>query len=168
MQQLITPNLWFDTEAEEAAAFYISVFPNSRIVNVTHYSEAGPRPAGTVLTVEFELDGQRFVGINGGPQFTFDEAVSFQISCESQQEVDEYWQRLTDGGQEGQCGWLKDKFGLSWQVVPTGMAEVLNDPDPARGQRAMQAMLKMGKIDVETLRRAADARQGDDRGGSWS
>jgi predicted 3-demethylubiquinone-9 3-methyltransferase (glyoxalase superfamily) len=157
VQQKITPNLWFDTEAEAAADYYISIFNNSRIVNVTRYSEAGPRAAGTVMTVEFELDGQRFVGINGGPQFTFDEAVSFQITCESQDEVDYFWQRLSDGGQEGQCGWLKDRFGLSWQVVPTGMEEVLNDPDPERGQRAMQAMLGMRKIDVAALRRAADS-----------
>src|SRR5680860_11994 len=113
MQQKITPNLWFDTEAEEAAGFYTSVFESSRIVNVTHYTEAGPRSAGTVMTVEFELDGQRFVGINGGPQFTFDEAVSFQINCEDQDEVDYYWERLSEGGEEGQCGWLKDRFGLS-------------------------------------------------------
>ncbi len=122
MQQKITPNLWFDTEAEEAAGFYTSVFRNSRIVNVTHYTEAGPRPAGAVMTVEFELDGQRFVGINGGPQFTFDEAVSFQISCETQDEVDYYWDQLSAGGEEGQCVWLKDRYGLSWQVGPTGGA----------------------------------------------
>jgi predicted 3-demethylubiquinone-9 3-methyltransferase (glyoxalase superfamily) len=156
MQQKITPNLWFDTEAEEAAGFYTSVFPNSRIVTVTHYTEAGPRPAGTVMTVEFELDGQRFVGINGGPEFTFDEAVSFQINCETQDEVDYYWQRLSEGGQEGPCGWLKDRYGLSWQVVPTGMEEVVADPDPERARRAMQAMLGMGKLDIAALRRAAD------------
>jgi predicted 3-demethylubiquinone-9 3-methyltransferase (glyoxalase superfamily) len=156
MPEKIIPNLWFDTEAEEAADFYTSVFKNSRIVNVAHYTEAGPRPAGTVMTVEFELDGQRFVGINGGPQFTFDEAVSFQISCEDQEEVDYYWERLTEGGEEGPCGWLKDRFGLSWQVVPTGMAELFNDPDPERARRAMQAMLQMRKLDVEALRRAAD------------
>jgi predicted 3-demethylubiquinone-9 3-methyltransferase (glyoxalase superfamily) len=156
MPQKITPNLWFDTEAEEAADFYTSVFKNSRIVNVAHYTEAAPRPAGTVMTVEFELDGQRFVGINGGPQFTFDEAVSFQISCEDQDEVDYYWERLTEGGEEGPCGWLKDRFGLSWQVVPTGMAELFNDPDPERARRAMEAMLQMRKLDIEALRRAAD------------
>ena len=156
MQQRIIPNLWFDTEAEEAAGFYTSVFDNSRIVNVTHYTEAGPRAAGMVMTVEFELDGQRFVGINGGPEFTFDEAVSFQISCETQQEVDYYWQRLSAGGQEGQCGWLKDRYGLSWQVVPTGMEEILNDPDPERAQRAMRAMLKMRKLDLAALQSAAD------------
>jgi predicted 3-demethylubiquinone-9 3-methyltransferase (glyoxalase superfamily) len=156
MQQKIIPNLWFDTEAEEAAAFYTSVFKNSRIVNVAHYSEAGPRRAGTVMTVEFELDGQRFVGINGGPQFTFDEAVSFQVTCENQEEVDYYWERLCEGGEESQCGWLKDRYGLSWQVVPTGMEELFADPDPERAQRAMEAMLGMRKLDVAALRRAAD------------
>jgi predicted 3-demethylubiquinone-9 3-methyltransferase (glyoxalase superfamily) len=156
MQQKIVPNLWFDTEAEEAADFYTSVFENSRIVNVSRYTDAGPRPAGTVMTVEFELNGQRFVGINGGPQFTFDEAVSFQISCEDQEEVDYYWARLTDGGKEGPCGWLQDRYGLSWQVVPAGMDELFADPDPERARRAMEAMLKMSKLDVAALRRAAD------------
>jgi predicted 3-demethylubiquinone-9 3-methyltransferase (glyoxalase superfamily) len=156
MQQKITPNLWFDTEAEEAAAFYTSVFKNSRIVNVAHYTEAGPRPAGTVMTVEFELDGQRFVGINGGPQFTFDEAVSFQINCETQDEVDYYWERLSEGGEEGPCGWLKDRFGLSWQVVPTGREELFGAPDPERARRAMQAMLGLGNRDTAARRRAAD------------
>jgi predicted 3-demethylubiquinone-9 3-methyltransferase (glyoxalase superfamily) len=156
MPQKIIPNLWFDTEAEEAAAFYTSVFKNSRIVFVSHYTEAGPGEAGTVMTVEFELDGQRFVGINGGPHFKFDEAVSFQIDCADQDEVDYYWERLSDGGSEGQCGWLKDSFGLSWQVVPTGMQELFTDPDPERAQRAMQAMLGMTKIDVAELRAAAD------------
>ncbi len=156
MQQKITPNLWFDTEAEEAAGFYTSVFKSSRIVSITHYTEGGPRAAGTVMTVEFELDGQRFVGINGGPQFTFDEAVSFEIACETQDDVDYYWERLSDGGEEGQCGWLKDRYGLSWQVVPTGMVEVLTDADPARAQRAMQAMLGMRKLDIAALRSAAD------------
>lgn len=125
-------------------------------MNVTRYTEAGPRPAGTVMTVEFELDGQRFVGINGGPQFTFDEAVSFAITCETQDEIDHYWERLSEGGEEGQCGWLKDRYGLSWQVVPTGMEEVLNDPDPERARRAMQAMLGMRKPDIAALRSAAD------------
>ena len=156
MQQKIVPNLWFDTEAEEAAGFYISVFENSRIVNVTHYTEAGPRPAGTVMTVEFELDGQRFVGINGGPQFSFDEAVSFAIECETQEQIDSYWERLSERGEEGQCGWLKDRYGLSWQVVPTGMEELFGDPDPKRAERAMKAMLGMGKIDLVALREAAD------------
>jgi predicted 3-demethylubiquinone-9 3-methyltransferase (glyoxalase superfamily) len=156
MAQKITPNLWFDTEAEEAANFYVSLFPNSRIVNVSHYTEAGPREAGTVMTVEFELDGQRFVGINGGREFTFDEAVSFQIDCETQDEVDSYWERLTDGGEESQCGWLKDRYGLSWQVTPAGIEELFADPDPARAERAMQAMLGMRKLDLAAMRAAAD------------
>jgi predicted 3-demethylubiquinone-9 3-methyltransferase (glyoxalase superfamily) len=153
----IIPNLWFDTESEEAAAFYVSVFPNSRVVGVTHYPEDAPREAGMVMTVEFELDGQRFVAINGGPEFTFSEAVSFQIECADQEEIDRYWSLLSaDGGSEGPCGWLKDKFGLSWQVVPTGMDQVFDDPDPERARRAMAAMLKMGKIDAAELQRAAD------------
>ena len=156
MQQRITPNLWFDTEAEEAAGFYVSVFENSRIVNVTHYTEAGPRVAGMVMTVDFELDGQRLVGINGGPEFTFDEAVSLQINCETQDEVDYYWERLSEGGEEGPCGWLKDRYGLSWQVVPTGIEELFADPDPKRAERAMRAMLGMSKIDIAALRSAAD------------
>ena len=155
MQQKITPNLWFDTEAEEAASFYTSVFKNSRIVQVAHYTEAGPREAGMVMTVEFELDGQRFVAINGGPQFTFSEAVSLQVNCENQDDVDYYWERLSDGGEEGPCGWLKDKYGLSWQVVPGGMNETLNDPDQGRAERAMKAMLGMKKIDIAALQAAA-------------
>lgn len=156
MQQKIVPNLWFDSEAEEAAEFYVGVFDNARIVNVTHYTEAGPRDAGMVMTVEFELDGQRFVGINGGPEFKFDEAVSFAIECETQEEVDYFWGKLTDGGEESQCGWLKDRFGLSWQVVPTGMEELFADPDKSRAERAMKAMLGMRKLDLAALRRAAD------------
>ena len=156
MSQKIVPNLWFDTEAEAAADFYVSVFKDGRILSKTHYRDAGPREAGMVMTVEWEVNGMRFVGINGGPQFTFDEAVSFQITCEDQDEVDYYWEKLTDGGRESQCGWLKDRFGLSWQVVPTGMEEVFSDPDPERANRAMKAMLGMRKLDVEALRRAAD------------
>jgi predicted 3-demethylubiquinone-9 3-methyltransferase (glyoxalase superfamily) len=156
MQQKIVPNLWFDTEAEEAAKFYIEIFENSRIVNVTHYTEAGPREAGMVLTVEFELDGQRFIGINGGPEFTFDEAVSFAIECETQDEIDYYWEKLLEGGEESQCGWLKDRYGLSWQVVPTGMEELFADPDKGRAERAMKAMLGMRKLDIAALRAAAD------------
>jgi predicted 3-demethylubiquinone-9 3-methyltransferase (glyoxalase superfamily) len=156
MQQKIVPNLWFDTEAEEAAELYTSVFKNSRIVNKTHYTEAGPREAGTVMTVEWELDGQRFVGINGGPEFKFSEAVSFQITCEDQDEVDYYWEKLTEGGEEGPCGWLKDRYGLSWQVVPTGMDELFADPDPDRAKRAMEAMFQMKKLDIAALQRAAD------------
>jgi predicted 3-demethylubiquinone-9 3-methyltransferase (glyoxalase superfamily) len=156
MPEKITPNLWFDTEAEEAAEFYTSLFDNSRIVRVTRYTEGAPRPAGTVMTVEWELDGQRFVGINGGPNFKFSEAVSFAISCEDQDEVDYFWEKLTDGGEESQCGWLKDRFGLSWQVIPKGLDEVFAGDDPERARRAMQAMLKMRKLDIEELRRAAD------------
>jgi predicted 3-demethylubiquinone-9 3-methyltransferase (glyoxalase superfamily) len=157
MPRTITPNLWFDTEAEEAANFYISVFENSRILNVTHYNEAGPRQAGMVLTVEFELDGNRFVGINGGPDFKFDEAVSFAIDCEDQDEIDYFWEKLVEGGgSHGPCGWLKDKFGLAWQVAPKGMDEMLNDPDPERARRGMEAMLKMGKIDIAALHAARE------------
>ena len=156
MQQKITPNLWFDNEAEEAAAFYTSVFRDSRIVEVAHFPEGAPRPAGMVMTVEFELEGQRFIAINGGPEFRFNEAVSLQISCENQEEVDYYWERLSAGGEEGPCGWLKDRYGLSWQVTPKGMDELFTDADPERAQRAMQAMLPMRKLDIAALRRAAD------------
>ena len=152
----ITPNLWFDTESEEAAEFYVSVFPNSKITAVTHYAEGGPQPAGSVLTVDFVLDGQEYTAINGGPQFTFDEAISLMINCADQDEIDYYWDKLSEGGEEGPCGWLKDRYGLSWQVAPVGMAEMLNDPDPGRGQRAMKAMYGMKKIDVAALYAAAD------------
>ena len=155
MQTRITPNLWFDGNAEEAAEFYASVFDNSRIVGKTHYPE-GSGQAGEVLTVEWELDGQRFVGINGGPQFTFNEAVSFAIDCETQEQIDYYWEKLGDGGEEGPCGWLKDRFGLSWQVVPAGMDELFSDSDNDRAGRAFQAMQKMKKLDIAELRRAAD------------
>ncbi|MGZ4635393.1 VOC family protein [Oryzihumus sp.] len=157
MRQRITTNLWFDTEAEEAAAFYVSVFKNSRVVSVSHYTDAGPRPAGMVLAVEFELDGQRFVGINGGPEFTFDEAISLAVDCEDQASIDYYWERLSEGGEEGPCGWLKDRFGLSWQVVPTELDALMRDEDPARAQRAMQALFGMRKLDIAALRAAADA-----------
>jgi predicted 3-demethylubiquinone-9 3-methyltransferase (glyoxalase superfamily) len=153
----ITPFLWFDTEGEQAANFYVSVFKNSRIVSVHHYGSAGPRPIGMVMTVEFELDGQPLVALNGGSDFTFNEAISFQIDCETQDEVDYFWTSLTeDGGEPGPCGWLKDKFGLSWQVVPKVMETLLADPDPDRAQRAMAAMLTMGKLDIAALQRAAD------------
>jgi predicted 3-demethylubiquinone-9 3-methyltransferase (glyoxalase superfamily) len=155
MQKIVT-NLWFDTEAEEAAEFYASVFDDSRIVSKSHYTEAGPREAGMVLTVEFELQGQRFVGINGGPEFKFDEAISLQVNCTDQDEVDYFWEKLIDGGSESQCGWLKDRYGLSWQIVPAGMEELFSDPDPSRAERAMRAMFGMRKLDVEALRRAAD------------
>ena len=156
MAEKITPNLWFDTEAEEAAKFYCSVFPNSRIVGVSRYPEGAPREAGMVMTVDWELDGQRFTGINGGPDFKFDEAVSFLISCGDQDEVDYYWEKLADGGEEGPCGWVKDRFGLSWQVVPKDMDELFSDSDPNRARRAMAAMLKMRKLDIAELQRAAD------------
>ena len=153
----ITPCLWFDTEGEEAARLYTSVFPNSKIVEVTRYGNAGPRPEGTVMTVSFELDGQAFVALNGGPEFTFDEAVSFQVDCETQDEVDAYWSKLSEGGEEGPCGWLKDRFGLSWQIVPRVLPELLADPDREKAQRVMAAMLKMKKIDIDELERAAAA-----------
>jgi predicted 3-demethylubiquinone-9 3-methyltransferase (glyoxalase superfamily) len=157
MEHKIVPNLWFDTEAEQAAEFYCSVFPNSRILSSSRYPDAVPDKAGTVMVVEFELDGHRFTGINGGPEFKFDEAVSFQINCRDQDEVDYYWEKLTaDGGRESMCGWLADKFGLSWQVVPEGMEELFADPDPERANRAMQAMFQMRKLDVAALRAAAD------------
>lgn len=152
----ITPNLWFDTESLEAAEFYVSVFPSSKVTNVTYYNEAGPRPAGTVLTVDFELDGQEYTAINGGPQFSFDEAISLLINCADQEEVDYYWAKLSDGGEESQCGWLKDRYGLSWQVVPPGMAALLSDPDSGRAKRAMEAMFTMQKLDLAALYAAAD------------
>ncbi|MDQ3308192.1 MAG: VOC family protein [Actinomycetota bacterium] len=152
----IIPCLWFDTDAEEAANFYTSVFEDSKILGISRYGEAGPGPAGTVLTVSFELRGQEFMALNGGPEFTFSEAVSFQVSCESQEEVDRFWDTLSAGGEEGPCGWLKDRYGLSWQIIPTVLPELLGDPDPQKSQRAMEAMLQMHKIDIDGLRRAAE------------
>jgi len=151
----ITPFLWFDTQGEEAATFYTSLFENSRILEVARYGAAGPRPEGMVMTVSFELEGQRFVALNGGPDFRFTEAVSFAISCDTQAEVDRFWSRLSEGGEEGPCGWLKDRYGLSWQVIPRRLEELLADPDPDRAQKAMAAMLGMGKIDIEGLEKAA-------------
>jgi predicted 3-demethylubiquinone-9 3-methyltransferase (glyoxalase superfamily) len=153
----ITPCLWFDTEGEEAAEFYTSVFPNSKIVSILRFGSAGPRPEGTVMTVSFELNGQPFTALNGGPDFTFNEAVSFEVLCENQEEVDGYWETLSDGGEEGVCGWLKDRFGVSWQVVPTRLYELIQDPDAEKAQRAMEAMLGMKKIEIEGLERAAAA-----------
>jgi len=152
----ITPCLWFDTEAEEAAAFYTSVFPNSRIVHVSHYGSAGPRPEGLVMEVEFELDGRSVLALNGGPQFRFTEAISLQADCKDQDEVDRLWETLSEGGEEGPCGWLKDRYGVSWQIVPSRMYELITDPDPERAQRAIAAMLQMGKIEIADLERAAD------------
>jgi predicted 3-demethylubiquinone-9 3-methyltransferase (glyoxalase superfamily) len=153
----LTPCLWFDTQGEDAANHYCSIFPNSRIVDVTHYGPNTPGSEGSVMTVEFELDGQRFTALNGGPQFTFSEAISFQIPCADQAEVDHYSTRLTEGGEQGPCGWVKDKFGLSWQVIPDRLQELLADPDPDRANRAMQAMLGMQKLDIAELEKAADA-----------
>ena len=153
----ITPWLWFDTEGEDAARFYASVFPNSRIVDVTRYGSAGPRPEGSVMTVEFELDGQTFFALNGGPEFTFTEAISFQVLCDDQEEVDRYWTTLTEGGEEGPCGWLRDRYGLSWQIVPKALNELLADPDREKSQRVMEAMLQMSKIKIDGLERAAAA-----------
>ena len=156
MEQKIVTNLWFDTQAEEAAEFYCSVFEDSRIVSVARYPDAVPDKAGQVMVVEWELNGQRFVGINGGPQFKFDEAVSLQINCEDQDEVDYYWEKLSEGGRESQCGWLSDKYGLSWQVTPVGMDALFSDPDPERANRAMKAMFEMRKLDIAALQAAAD------------
>jgi len=154
----IIPNLWFDTQSEEAAEFYCSVFPRSKVASVSYYGDAGPRDKGMVLTVDFELDGHPFTAINGGPDFTFNEAVSFMIKCEDQDEVDYYWTALTEGGgEEGPCGWLKDRYGLSWQVAPEELDRLLADPDDGRAQRAMSAMLGMKKLDIAELRAAADA-----------
>jgi predicted 3-demethylubiquinone-9 3-methyltransferase (glyoxalase superfamily) len=154
----VHPFLWFDTQAEEAAGFYVSIFPNSRIVDVARYGEGGPGPAGTAMTVEFTLDGSPMVALNGGPDhFGFNQGISFVIGCATPDDVDHYWAALTDGGEEGRCGWLKDRYGLSWQVVPDGLVEVLGDPDPDRARRATQAMFTMTKLDLEAMRRAADA-----------
>ncbi|GAA4872448.1 VOC family protein [Kitasatospora terrestris] len=150
-QQKITPFLWFDDRAEEAAEFYTSLFPDSRILEIQRYGEAGPGVAGTVMTVSFELAGQRYVALNGGPLFSFTEAVSFEVDCVDQAEVDELWARLTDGGEESACGWLKDRFGLSWQIVPRRLTELLADPDPVKAARVMKSMLTMRKIDVQAL-----------------
>ena len=153
--QKITPCLWFDDQAEAAANLYISLFKNSRILNITRYGEAGPGPKGSVVTVVFELSGQKFIALNGGPYFKFTEAVSFSIDCKTQEEVDWFWEKLiSEGGEESQCGWLKDKFGLSWQVIPTVLGEMLSDPDPQKAERATEAMLKMRKIDIAALERA--------------
>jgi predicted 3-demethylubiquinone-9 3-methyltransferase (glyoxalase superfamily) len=153
----ITPCLWFDTEGEDAANFYVSLFPNSRIVSVNRYGDAGPRAAGSVMTVDFELDGQPYVALNGGPEFRFNEAVSFQISCADQDEVDHYWDKLGQGGEHGPCGWLKDRYGLSWQVIPAAFLELVSDPDPAKSQAVMRAMLGMRKLVVSELQEAYDS-----------
>ena len=155
----ITPFLWFDGQAEQAANFYLSVFKNSRIISISRYGDAGPGPKGGVMTVEFELDGQRFIALNGGPQFKFTEAVSFSVECGTQEEIDHFCEELSAGGEQGPCGWLKDKFGLSWQVNPAILGKMLSDPDPKRSKRVMQAMLKMKKIDIEGLKKAYEAQE---------
>jgi predicted 3-demethylubiquinone-9 3-methyltransferase (glyoxalase superfamily) len=152
----ITPNLWFDTQGLEAAEFYVAIFPNSQITQVVHYGEGAPRPAGSVMTVDFTLDGLPFTALNGGPEYVLNESFSLLINCKDQGEVDRYWTLLSDGGEEGRCGWLKDRFGLSWQVVPDGLVNLLTDPDPGRAQRAMQAMLGMSKLDLAAMQAAAD------------
>ena|SRR6202035_337013 len=152
--QTITPFLWFDGKAEEAMTFYTSLFKDSKIENVTRYGEGGPGPAGTVMTATFELNGQEFIALNGGPEYTFSPAVSFMVNCETQQEVDELWEKLSEGGSKNRCGWLTDKFGLTWQVVPDGLGDLLGDDDAEKAGRAMQAMLQMDKLDINALRRA--------------
>lgn len=152
--QLITPFLWFDHEAEEAANFYVSVFPNSKIVKVLRYGEGAPAPAGSVMTVDFQLDGQPFIALNAGPHFKFNEAISFVVNCQTQADVDHYWEKLTAGGNESQCGWLKDKFGLSWQITPAGLVDLMGGPDPVKSGRAMRAMMTMKKLDFAALKHA--------------
>ena len=155
-RQKITPFLWFDKQAEEAAQFYVSIFKNSKILHVSRYGDAGPGPKGSVMVVNFQLAGQEFTALNGGPLFKFSEAFSFVVNCENQQEVDEYWSKLTSGGgQESQCGWLKDKFGFSWQIVPTALGKLMSDTDPQKANRVMEALLKMKKLDIATLEAAA-------------
>lgn len=155
--QKITPFLWFDDNAEEAMNFYVSIFENSKIKNVARYGEAGPGPKGTVMTGTFELDGQEFMALNGGPHFKFTEAISLFVNCETQEEVNELWEKLSEGGSKSQCGWLKDKFGLSWQIIPKVLGELMNDPDPVKSQRVMNAMLQMTKIDIKGLRAAYES-----------
>ena len=156
--QKITPFLWFDNQAEEAANLYVSLFKNSKITKVVRYGEAGPSAAGSVMTVAFELDGQEFTALNGGPQFTFTEAISFVVNCDSQEEIDHLWQRLSEGGKPDACGWLKDRYGLSWQIVPTILMEMLQSEDVEKSQRAMKAMLQMGKLDIAELKRAYEGK----------
>jgi len=152
--QKITPFLWFDHQAEEAMNFYISIFKNSKVVRIARYGDTGPGPKGSVMTAAFQLDGQDFVALNGGPHFTFSPAISFVVNCETQEEVDEFWEKLSDGGKENQCGWLDDKYGVSWQIVPTVLGQLLSDPDSVKAGRVMQAMLQMRKIDIASLKRA--------------
>ncbi len=152
--QKITPYLWFENQAEEAANYYASIFKNSKIMDIQRYGEAGPGPAGTAMIVTFELEGQEFIALNGGPQFKFNEAISFYVDCKTQEEVDELWEKLSADGEGGPCGWLKDKYGLSWQIIPKVLTELLSDPDPEKAERVMKAMLQMSKIDIEGLKKA--------------
>ena len=152
----LTTCLWFDGQVEEAAEHYVAIFPNSKVAEVGRYTEAGPGKPGSVLAVEFELNGEKFVGINGGPRFTFNEAISFQIFCDDQDEIDYYWDRLTEDGEESMCGWLKDKFGVSWQVIPSGLTKLIGDPDAEKAARTTAAMLQMRKLDIAALQRAHD------------
>ena len=154
--QKITPFLWFDTQAEEAANFYVSLFKDSKILQVSRYGETGPGPKGTVMTVRFQLAGQEFVALNAGPRFKFNEAISFVVNCDSQEEVDGYWEKLSEGGEKSRCGWLYDKFGLAWQIVPSALQDLVSGDDPARSDRVMQAILKMDKLDLATLKKAAE------------
>ena len=154
--QKITPFLWFDNQAEEAVNFYTSIFKNSKILNVARYGEEGPGPDGSVMTVVFQLDGQEFIALNGGAHFRFNEAISFVVNCETQEEIDEMWEKLSACGKKVECGWLKDRYGVSWQIVPTVLGELLTDPDPEKAQRVMRAMLQMVKIDIKTLKQAYD------------
>jgi predicted 3-demethylubiquinone-9 3-methyltransferase (glyoxalase superfamily) len=157
MPQTITPYLWFDTQAEEAARFYVSIFKNSEITHITHHGDASPGEAGGTMVVAFRLDGQEFLALNGGPQYTFTEAISFLIPCKDQEEVDYFWDKLTAGGEPGPCGWLKDKYGVSWQVTPTILLDYIRDPDPVKANRVMQTMMKMGKLDLAPLHAAYNA-----------
>ena len=156
--QKITPFLWFDDKAEEAMNFYVSIFKNSKRGRISRYGEAGPGPKGTVMVATFQLEGQDFMALNGGPHFKFTEAISLVVNCESQDEVDAFWEKLSEGGSKGQCGWLKDKYGLSWQVVPTALGKLMSDPDPEKSKRVMTAMLKMTKMDIQGLQQAYDQR----------
>lgn len=154
--QKITPFLWFDDKAEEAMNFYVSIFRNSKVVSVSRYGEGGPGPKGSLMTATFELDGQKFMALNGGPMFKFTEAISLFVNCETQEEVDQFWEKLSEGGEKSRCGWLKDKYGLSWQIVPSILGELLRDKDPEKSKRVMMAMLEMDKIDIDTLKRASE------------
>jgi predicted 3-demethylubiquinone-9 3-methyltransferase (glyoxalase superfamily) len=156
--QKITPYLWFEDQAEEAMNFYTSIFKNSKVLNVSRYPEGGPGPAGSLMTATFELDGQEFMVLNGGPQYKFTEAISFLVNCKNQKEVDELWSKLSEGGEEGPCGWLKDRFGVSWQIIPTALGEMLSDPNPSKAQRVMEAMFKMKKIEIPVLQQAYNGR----------